>query len=92
MYDRFSDKGAHSTEWSEIAKNFLKLAFAGDRRKAKCLCNRCRNRRILSKYEMVTLLSIDLYRTTWCGTSIKRCRHPQPLSRMEAMMRTEWMT
>jgi hypothetical protein len=30
MYDGFSDKGAHSVEWFEIAKNFLKLAFAGD--------------------------------------------------------------
>jgi hypothetical protein len=36
MYDRFNDKGAHSTEWFEVAKNFLKLAFAGDRREAKC--------------------------------------------------------
>jgi hypothetical protein len=35
IYDRFSDKCAHSTEWFEIAKNFLKLAFAGDRREAK---------------------------------------------------------
>jgi hypothetical protein len=32
MYDRFSDKGEHSAEWFEIAKNFLKLAFGGDRR------------------------------------------------------------
>jgi hypothetical protein len=30
MYDGFSDKGAHSVKWFEIAKNFLKLAFAGD--------------------------------------------------------------
>jgi hypothetical protein len=52
MYDRFSDKGAHSVEWFEVAKNFLKLAFAGDRREAKCSCNRCQNRRMLSKYEM----------------------------------------
>jgi hypothetical protein len=41
MYDRFSDKGAHFAKWFEIAKNFLKLAFAGDRREAKCPCNRC---------------------------------------------------
>jgi hypothetical protein len=40
MYDRFSDKGAHFAEWFEVAKNFLKLAFAGDRREAKCSCNR----------------------------------------------------
>jgi hypothetical protein len=52
MYDRFSDKGAHSPEWFEIAKNFLKLAFAGDSREAKCTCNRCRNRRVLFEYEI----------------------------------------
>jgi hypothetical protein len=52
MYDEISDKGAHSAEWFEIAKNFLKLAFAGDRREAKCPCNRRRNRRILSEYKM----------------------------------------
>jgi hypothetical protein len=52
MYDRCSDKGAHSAEWFEIAKNFLKLAFASDHREAKCPCNRCQNRRMLSEYEM----------------------------------------
>jgi hypothetical protein len=52
MYDGFSDKGAHFVEWFEIEKNFLKLAFAGDHREAKCSCNKCRNRRILSEYEM----------------------------------------
>jgi hypothetical protein len=52
MYDEFSDKGAHSTEWFEVAKNFLKLAFASDRREVKCPCNRCQNRRMLSEYEM----------------------------------------
>jgi hypothetical protein len=52
MYDRFSDKSAHSTEWFEIAKNFLMLAFAGDCREVKCSCNRCQNRRMLSEYEM----------------------------------------
>jgi hypothetical protein len=52
MYDGFSDKGAHFTEWFEIAKNFLKLAFIGDCREAKCSCNRCWNRRMLSEYEM----------------------------------------
>jgi hypothetical protein len=41
MYDVFSDKGAQFAEWFEIAKNFLKLAFAGDRREVKCPCNRC---------------------------------------------------
>jgi hypothetical protein len=52
LYDGFSDKGAHSVEWFEAVKNFLKLDFAGDHREAKCSCNRCRNRRILSEYEM----------------------------------------
>jgi hypothetical protein len=52
MYDGFSDKGAHSAEWFEIAKNFLKLAFAGGRREVKCPCNRCQNRRMLSEYDM----------------------------------------
>jgi hypothetical protein len=52
MYDRFSDKGAHYAEWFEIAKNCLKLAFAGDRREAKCPCNRCQIRMMLSKYKM----------------------------------------
>jgi hypothetical protein len=52
MYDRFSDKGAHSTHWFEIAMNFLKLAFASDRREAECPCKRCRNRRMLPEYEI----------------------------------------
>jgi hypothetical protein len=52
IYVGFSDKGAHSAEWFEIAKNFLKLAFAGDRCEVKCLCNRCQNRRMLSEYEV----------------------------------------
>jgi hypothetical protein len=52
MYDGFSDKGAHSAEWFEVAKNFLKLAVVGDCREAKCSCNRCQNRRMLSEYEM----------------------------------------
>jgi hypothetical protein len=52
MYDGFSDKDAHSAECFEIAKNFLKLAFAGDRREVRCPCNRCWNRRMLSEYEM----------------------------------------
>jgi hypothetical protein len=52
MYDKFSDKGAHSAKWFEIAKNFLKLAFAGDRCEVKCPWNRCPNRKMLSEYEM----------------------------------------
>jgi hypothetical protein len=41
MYDGFSDKGAYSTEWFEVVKNFLKLAFASDYHEAKCPCNSC---------------------------------------------------
>jgi hypothetical protein len=52
MYGGFSDKGAHSAEWFEIVKNFLKLAFASNHRRAKCLCNRCRNIKMLSEYKM----------------------------------------
>jgi hypothetical protein len=52
MYNRFSDKGAHSTEWIRITKKFLKLAFAGGHRDASCSCSRCENRRMLSEYEM----------------------------------------
>jgi hypothetical protein len=52
MYNRVSGKGAHSAKWFEVAKNFLKLAFAGDHREAKCPCNRCRNRWMSSEYEM----------------------------------------
>jgi hypothetical protein len=52
MYDGFSDKEAHSAEWFRITKELLKLAFASGRREAMCLCSRCRNRRMLSEYEM----------------------------------------
>jgi hypothetical protein len=52
IYDGFSDKVAHSVEWFQIAKDFLNLAFAGDRREVKCSYNRCRNRRMLSEYEI----------------------------------------
>jgi hypothetical protein len=52
MYDGFSDKGAHSIEWFEIVKNFLKLAFVGDHREAKCPCNRCYIRRMLPEFEI----------------------------------------
>jgi hypothetical protein len=52
MYDRFCDKHAHSAEWFEVAKNFLKVVFTGDHHEAKCPYNRCRNRRMLSEYEI----------------------------------------
>jgi hypothetical protein len=52
MYDRFSDKDAHFVKWFGIAKNFLKLAFAGGYREMKFSCNRCQNRRMLCEYEI----------------------------------------
>jgi hypothetical protein len=57
MYNEFSDKGAHSAKWVEITKDFLKLAFAGDHREDKCLCNRYQNRKMLLKYEMYDHIS-----------------------------------
>jgi hypothetical protein len=74
MYDGFSDTGKHSTEWVWITKKFLKLAFAGGHREASCPCNRCENRRMLSKYEMFAhFLRNDFCRTTLCGTNTERC-------------------
>jgi hypothetical protein len=52
IYDGFSDTSKHSAEWVRIIKEFLKLAFAGDRHKASCPCSRCENRRMLLQYEM----------------------------------------
>jgi hypothetical protein len=42
----------HSVESFEVSKNFLKLAFAGDRREVKHPCNRCWNRGMLFEYKM----------------------------------------
>jgi hypothetical protein len=74
MYYGFSDKGAHSAEWFDVAKNFLKLAFPSDRREVKWSCNRCQNRRMLSKYEMSGHIVC---------TNMERCRQPHALSRMD---------
>jgi hypothetical protein len=52
MYDGYSDTGKYSTEWVQITKEFLKLAFAGSHREVSCPCSKCENRRMLSKYEM----------------------------------------
>jgi hypothetical protein len=52
MYDGFSDIGKHSTKWDRITMEFLKFAFAGGRRDASFPCNRSKNRRMLSEYEM----------------------------------------
>jgi hypothetical protein len=43
MYDGFSEKSGHSTEWVQIVKHFLSQAFAGGHRVAKCLCKICWN-------------------------------------------------
>jgi hypothetical protein len=61
MYDGFSDKSVHSTEWFKIAKNFLKLASAGDRHEVNCPCNRCRYRRMLSEYEMSDYIAKHIF-------------------------------
>jgi hypothetical protein len=52
MYDKFNHIGKHSVQWVWITKEFLKLAFAGSRREASCMCISCENKRMLSKYEM----------------------------------------
>jgi hypothetical protein len=77
MYDRFSDKGAHHVEWFKIAKDFQKLAFAGDHHEAKCPCNRCWNRRMLSEYEVSSHIAKQGF---------------MPISQTEMMMRTGSMT
>jgi hypothetical protein len=57
MYDRFSDTDKHSSEWVQITKEFLKLAFIGGHCEVIFLCSRCENRRMLSKYEMCAHLA-----------------------------------
>jgi hypothetical protein len=92
MYNGFSDKGAHSAEWFEIAKNFLKLAFASDHHKVKCPCNRCWNRRMLSEFEMSSHIAkyrFMLNYLVWHQPG--EVKAVAPLSQTEVMMRTEWM-
>jgi hypothetical protein len=48
MYDGYSGKGAHSTDWVQIAKDFLNLAFVGGRHVVKCPCKKCQNYMFLS--------------------------------------------
>jgi hypothetical protein len=43
MYDIFSDKGAHSTEWVQITKDFLNVSFSGGSHVVKFPCKKCRN-------------------------------------------------
>jgi hypothetical protein len=57
IYNEFSDTGKYSTEWVRITKEFLKLAFVGNRREVSWPCSRCKNRRMLSEYEMSTHLT-----------------------------------
>jgi hypothetical protein len=51
MYDGFSYTNKYYIKWVRIAKEFLKLAFAGGCHEASCLCIRCENKRMLSEYE-----------------------------------------
>jgi hypothetical protein len=57
MYDGFSYTGKHSTEWVQMTKEFLKLAFGGGHCEASCSYSRCENRRMLSEYDMSTHLA-----------------------------------
>jgi hypothetical protein len=38
MYNGFSEKAGHSTEWVQIIKDFLNQFFAGSRRVVRCPC------------------------------------------------------
>jgi hypothetical protein len=71
MYDGFSDTGKHSVKWVQITKEFLKLAFAGGRCEASCLCSRCENRRMLSEYEM----SAHLGKNGFMSNYVLWCQH-----------------
>jgi hypothetical protein len=90
MYDGFNDKGAHSAEWFEIVKNFLKLAFLMTvvKQSARAIGVGIEGCCLSMRYP-VTLLSTDLCQTIWCDTNIERCRQPHPLSRTKVMMKTE---
>jgi hypothetical protein len=52
MYDGFSEKGGHSTDWVQIVKNFLNQAFPGGHHVAKCPCKICWNYRFLTQDEV----------------------------------------
>jgi hypothetical protein len=52
MYDEFSKKGGHSTEWVEIVKDFLNQAFAGGHCVVKCPCKICQNYKFLTQDEV----------------------------------------
>jgi hypothetical protein len=93
MYDRFSGKGAHSTNWFEWWWYFLKLAFAGDHLEVKCPCNRYQKRRMLSENEMSGHIAKHRFMSNYLlCTSMDRYRHPHRQGRTKAMMSTEWMT
>jgi hypothetical protein len=57
MCDGLSDTRKYSTEWVQITKEFLKLAFASGCREVRCSCSRCENRRMLSECEMFAHLA-----------------------------------
>jgi hypothetical protein len=52
MYNGFSKKSGHSTEWVRIVKEFLNQAFASGHRVAKCPCTICWNYRFLTRDEV----------------------------------------
>jgi hypothetical protein len=52
MYNRFSEKGGHSTESVQIIKDFLNQAFAVDHHVVKCTCKICRNYKFLTQDEV----------------------------------------
>jgi hypothetical protein len=49
MYNGFSEKGGHSTEWVRVVKDFLNQGFPGGRCVAKCPCKICQNYRFLAQ-------------------------------------------
>jgi hypothetical protein len=52
MYDGFSEKSGHSTEWVQIVKDFLNQAFAGGGHVTKCSCKICQNYRFFTQDEV----------------------------------------
>jgi hypothetical protein len=69
MYNRFSDKGAHSIERVQITNDFLNLAFAGGHHVAKLLRKKCWNYRFLSRDDIhlhLCKVGFMLNYLVWC--------------------------
>jgi hypothetical protein len=79
MYNGFSDKGGHSTEWVQITKEFLNLAFASGHREVSCQCSRCENRRMLSKYEISSYVAKKGFMSNYLVWHQHREVHVTPL-------------